>query len=46
MSIYKIVEFIDNPNANIRKASLNILGLLISFYSSEIEPIKNSIIKL
>ena len=46
MAIYKILEFIDNPNANIRKASLNILGLLISFYSSEIEPIKNSIIKL
>ena len=46
MAIYKILEFIDNPNANIRKESLSILGLLISFYPNEIEPIKNSIIKL
>ena len=46
IAIYKILEFIDNTDPNIRKASLNILGLFISFYPSEIEPIKNSIIKL
>ncbi len=46
MAIYKILEFINDRDANIRKASLNILGLLISFYPTEIEPIKNSIIKL
>ena len=46
ITIYKILEFIDNDNANIRKASLNILGLLISYYPSEIEPIKKSIIQL
>ena len=40
------MEFWDNINANIRKASLNILDLLISFYPNEIKPIKNSIIKL
>ena len=39
------MEFLDNNDANIRKASLNILGLLISFYPNEIEPIKNYIIK-
>ena len=46
IAIYKILEYIDNLNPNIRKASLNILGLLISFYPDEIESIKNSIIKL
>jgi hypothetical protein len=46
MAIYKILEYLDNDDPNIRKASLNILGLLISFYPNEIEPIKNSIIKL
>ena len=46
MAIYTILEYLDNPDSNIRKASLNILGLLISFYPEEIEPIKNSIIKL
>jgi hypothetical protein len=46
IAIYKILEFLDNNDANIRKASLNILGLLISFYPNEIQPIKNSIIKL
>ena len=46
IGIYKILEFLDNNDSNIRKASLNILGLLISFYPNEIEPIKNSIIKL
>ena len=40
------MEFLDNNDANIRKASLSILGLLISFYPNEIEPIKNYIIKL
>ena len=44
--IYKILEFIDNKDRNIRKTSLNILGLLISFYPSEIEKIKNLIMKL
>ena len=46
IGIYKILEFLDNNDSNIRKASLNIIGLLISFYPNEIEPIKNSIIKL
>ena len=46
MAIYKILEFLDNNDANIRKASLNIIGLLISFYPNDIKPIKNSIIKL
>ena len=46
IAIYKILDFLDNNDANIRKASLNILGLLISFYPNEIQPIKNSIIKL
>ena len=45
-AIYKVLEFLDNADANIRKASLNILGLLISFYPNEIKPIKNHIIKL
>ena len=45
-AIYKILEFLDNPDSNIRKASLNILGLLISFYPNEIEPIKKPISKL
>jgi len=44
--IYKILEFIDNKDGNIRKTSLNILGLLISFYPSKIEKIKNLIMKL
>ena len=44
--IYKILEFIDDKDGNIRKTSLNILGLLISFYPSEIEKIKNLIMKL
>ena len=46
IAIYKILEFIDINDANIRKANLNILGLLISFYPNKIEPIKNSIIQL
>ena len=46
IAIYKILEFIDINDASIRKASLNILGLLISFYPNETEPIKNSIIQL
>ena len=46
MAIYKILEFLDNEDTNIRKASLNILGLLISFYPNNIKPIKNSIIQL
>ena len=46
IAIYKILEFLYNDDANIRKASLNILGLLISFYPNDIKPIKNSIIKL
>ena len=46
IAIYKILEFLDNSDANIRKTSLNILGLLISFYPNDIKPIKNSIIKL
>ena len=46
IAIYKILEFIDINDASIRKASLNILGLLISFYPNEIEPIKNSIMQL
>ena len=46
IAIYKILEFIDNNDSNIRKVSLNILGLLISFYPNDIKPIKNSIIKL
>ena len=46
IAIYKILEFLDNNDSNIRKASLNIIGLLISFYPNEIKPIKNSIIKL
>ena len=44
--IYKILEFIDNEDGNIRKSSLNILGLLINFYPNEIEKIKNLIMKL
>jgi len=44
--IYKILEFIDNKDGNIRKSSLNILGLLISFYPTEIDKIKNLIMKL
>ena len=44
--IYKILEFIDNKDGNIRKSSLNILGLLINFYPNEIEKIKNLIMKL
>ena len=44
--IYKILEFIDDKDGNIRKSSLNILGLLISFYPTEIEKIKNLIMKL
>ena len=46
ITIYKILEYIDDKDANIRKSSLNILGLLISFYPSEINLIKNLIIKL
>ena len=44
--IYKILEFIDDKDGNIRKTSLNILGLLISFYPAEIEKIKKLIMKL
>ena len=46
IAIYKILEFIDNNDIIIRKTSLNILGLLISFYPNELEPIKNSILQL
>jgi hypothetical protein len=46
IAIYKILEFIDNNDTIIRKTSINILGLLISFYPDEIEPIKNSIMQL
>ena len=46
IAIYKILEYIDDKNGNIRKSSLNILGLLISFYPGEIENIKSLIIKL
>ena len=46
IAIYKILEYIAINDVNIRKASLNILGLLISFYPNEIEPIKNSIMQL
>ena len=46
LSIYKILEFIDNKNANIRKNALNVLSLLISFYPNEIKPIKTLIIQL
>jgi hypothetical protein len=46
IAIYKILEFIDNNDIIIRKTSLNILGLLISFYPNEIEPIKYSIMQL
>ena len=46
IAIYKILEFLDDKDANLRKTSLNILGLLISFYPGEIELIKNLIIKL
>ena len=44
--IYKILGFIENKNANIRKNALNVLSLLINFYPNEIKPIKSSIIKL
>ena len=44
--IYKILEFIDYKDGNIRKLSLNILGLLINFYPNEIEKIKSLIMKL
>ena len=40
MAIYKILEFLDNIDPNIRKTSLNILGLLITYYPFEIQPIK------
>ena len=46
IAIYKILEYIDDKNGNIRKSSLSILGLLISFYPGEIEHIKSLIIKL
>ena len=46
IAIYKILEFINNNDTIIRKTSLNVLGLLISFYPNEIEPIKNSILQL
>ena len=46
IAIYKILEFIDNNDIIIRKKSLNLLDLLISFYPNEVEPIKNSIIQL
>ena len=46
LSIYKILGFIDNKNASIRKNALNVLSLLISFYPNEIKPIKSSIIQL
>ena len=46
IAIYKILEFLDNDDVNIRKTSLNILGLLITYYPNDVEPIKNSIIQL
>ena len=46
IAIYKILEFIDDKDGSIRKSSLNILGLLISFYPKEIDLIKNLIMKL
>ena len=46
LSIYKILGFLDNKNSNIRKNSLNIISLLISFYPMEIKQIKSSIIQL
>ena len=45
-AIYKILEFIDNKHANIRKNALNVLSLLISFYPNEIKPIKSLITQL
>ena len=46
LTIYKILEFIDNKNLNIRKKALNVLMLLVRFYPNDIKPIKSSIIKL
>ena len=46
LTIYKILEYIDNKNSNIRKKALNVLSLLIRFYPNEIKPIKSSIIQL
>ena len=46
ITIYKILEYIDDKDGNIRKSSLNILGLLISFYPKEIDLIKNLIMQL
>ena len=46
LTIYKILEFIDNKNLNIRKKALNVLMLLVRFYPNDIKPIKLSIIKL
>lgn len=46
LTIYKILEFLDNKNSNIRINSLNVLNLLISFYPNEIKPIKSLIIQL
>ena len=46
IAIYKILEYIDDKDGNIRKSSLNILGLLISFYPKEIDLIKNLIMQL
>lgn len=40
-AIYKILEYIENDDLNLRKSSLNILGLIISFFPDEIEPVKN-----
>ena len=46
IAIYKILEFLDDKNSTIRKNSLNILSLIISFYPNEISPIKTLIIQL
>ena len=46
LTIYKILEFIDNRNLNVRKKALKILSLLIKFYPNDIKPIKSSVIQL
>ena len=46
ISIYKILEFIDNKNLNTRKNALNVLSLIIGFYPNEIKLIQTSILQL
>ena len=46
ITIYKILEFIDNKNLNTRKNALNVLSIIISFYPNEIKSIQSSILKL